>query len=126
MLSVANEIEQRLHLRSNDMQLADRIHRIAEAALALKELDYLGHTRSGKLRERVGYLLDAVLTEMEKRHALPSKQAGPPERVKALRQHVSQFEDLDELEKYLRERTRKVAQHISAEYAESFRRVQIN
>ena len=83
------QIETRLHLRSLDeLPLVERIHRLAEAALALKELDYLGHTRSGLLRQRVTYLLQAVLTQLEERHQLPDCGATPPERVKALRQCV--------------------------------------
>jgi len=82
-------IEGRLHLRSiEELPLAERIHRLAEAALALKELDYLGHTRSGLLRQRVSYLLQAVLAQLEERHQLSDCAGSPPERVKAVRQCV--------------------------------------
>jgi hypothetical protein len=82
-------VEARLYLRSfDDSPLPERIHRLAEAALALKELDYLGHTRSGLLRQRVTYLLQAVLQQLENRHQLAGSDATPPERVKALRQCV--------------------------------------
>ena len=82
-------IEQRLYLRSlDDAPLPERIHRLAEAALALKELDYLGHTRTGRLRERVTYLLQAVLQQLEERHGTADTTAMPPERIKTLRQSV--------------------------------------
>ncbi len=83
------EIEARLFLRSDpELPLADRIHRLAEAALALKELDYLGQTREGRLRERIVHLLQAVLKQLESRHGLPHKDDSPPARVKAVRQIV--------------------------------------
>ena len=87
-------MEQRLYLRSHSEQpLVDRVHTLAEAALALKELDYLGAMRSGRVRERVAYLIEAVLQRMEQRHALKVGEKTPPERIKALRQYlISQLE----------------------------------
>ncbi len=71
LLGIAATLEQRLYLRTQPQQtLPTRIHRLAEAALALKELDYLGHTREGRLRERVVFLTNAVLEQLEQRHAV--------------------------------------------------------
>jgi len=89
LLAVMQRIESRLYLRTDPgLPLADRIHRLAEAALALKELDYLGQTREGRLRDRIGHLLDAVLRQLEERHEIRHKDESPPARVKALRQTV--------------------------------------
>jgi len=89
LLKALQHIEARLHLRSDrKVPLADRIHRLAEAALALKELDYLGQTREGRLRDRIRHLLEAVLSQLEERHAIARKDESAPARVKALRQEV--------------------------------------
>jgi hypothetical protein len=90
-------LEERLHLRVNaSRDLVDRIHRMAEAALALKELDYLGCTRSGRLRERVGYLAESVLEKLEERHGLAYRAGTVPARVKLVRQRViDQLDDAD-------------------------------
>jgi 1-acyl-sn-glycerol-3-phosphate acyltransferase len=89
LMQAVRRIEERLFLRSDPaLPLADRIHRLAEAALALKELDYLGQTREGLLRKRICELLEAVLSQLEERHAIDHKGESPPARVKALRQAV--------------------------------------
>jgi 1-acyl-sn-glycerol-3-phosphate acyltransferase len=84
-----DRLEARLHLRNRrDMPLADRIHRFAEAALALKELDYVGSTSSGKLRDRVVALTEAVLQQLEERHDIRPSDRTPPERAKELRRRI--------------------------------------
>ncbi|MEO8496941.1 MAG: 1-acyl-sn-glycerol-3-phosphate acyltransferase [Planctomycetota bacterium] len=89
LLATMRQIEERLHLRVLvDVPLPARIHRLAEAALALKELDYLGYTCSGRLRDRIRGLLETVVSRLEKRHAIADTRGTPPERVKALRQAI--------------------------------------
>jgi len=46
-------------------------------------------------------------------------------KIEALKQHDSQVGDLTELEEHIRERARQAAEHISFEYAEIFRRIQM-
>jgi 1-acyl-sn-glycerol-3-phosphate acyltransferase len=105
LLGIAATLEQRLYLRTQPQQtLPTRIHRLAEAALALKELDYLGHTREGRLRERVVFLTNAVLEQLEQRHAVrAAAPATAPERVKTLRQTV--IRRLEELQSGQTEKT---------------------
>lgn len=50
--------------------LAERIYRFAEAPLALKELEYLGHTKSGAIPVRIRELMEEILARVEKRHVL--------------------------------------------------------
>jgi 1-acyl-sn-glycerol-3-phosphate acyltransferase len=93
LVALARELEERVLLRpAPEQPLPARIHRIAEAVLALKELDYLGETRSGRLRERVPFLTQAVLRDIEARHNAPwsgdPSQSAVPERAKALRQKI--------------------------------------
>jgi 1-acyl-sn-glycerol-3-phosphate acyltransferase len=106
MLAMVGELENRLYLRPDaSRSLRDRIHRVAEAALALKELDYLGHTREGLLRERVEFLLKSLLARLETQQQLKPK-GGLPERAKAVRQSlIQQIED-------------EQVQHDRAKYAE--------
>lgn len=97
LLDAMQQIEERLHLRVLvDSPLQVRIHRLAEAALALKELDYLGYTCSGRLRDRIRGLLETVLSRLEKRYAIKDASGTPPERVKSLRQLIiKRLEDED-------------------------------
>ena len=89
LLQAMGRIEERLLLRTDpESPLVERIHRLAEAALALKELDYLGRTCEGRMRDRIRDLLEAVLSQLEERHAIRHKDESPPARVKALRQTV--------------------------------------
>jgi len=88
LLRSLQRIEDRLYLRpATDLTLAKRIRRLAEAALALKELDYFGKTSEGRLRDRIQNLLEGVLAQLEQRHGVAPRGA-PPERVKVLRQSV--------------------------------------
>jgi len=89
LLEAMTRIEQRLFLRSDSaLSLPARVHRVAEAALALKELDYLGHTSSGRLRDRIRGLLATVVSRLEQRHQISRTDGTPPERVKTLRQAI--------------------------------------
>ncbi len=89
LLQVMQKLEQRLYLRTQaDQPLPVRIHRLAEAALALKELDHLGRTREGRIRDRILLLSDAVLSKLEERHKISKIGGTAPERVKTLRQSV--------------------------------------
>lgn len=86
MLGSLEQIEARLFLRPDpSLSLHARIHRVAEAALALKELDYLGRSREGLLRERVGVLLEALLADLESKHQLKAK-GNFADRAKKIRQ----------------------------------------
>ncbi len=83
------KLEERIYLRPmRQAKLTERMHRFAEAALALKELDYLGHTSQGRLRDRVRFLIEDVLKRLEQRHELHPRDQTPPERVKELRRKI--------------------------------------
>lgn len=68
-----------------EMPLIERIYRYAEAALALKELEYLGGTRSGPLRERIVALRQELLQRVEQRRAGKAIAGTDPERIKEMR-----------------------------------------
>src|SRR3954469_14750200 len=61
-----DEIEQRLTWRpSRGLPLPDRVRKVGAGLLALKELQYLGHTQDGTIPDRVSKLTDALLKPME-------------------------------------------------------------
>ena len=68
-----------------DLTLPQRIYHLAEGALALKEVEYLGSTHSGPLPERILRLVEFVLGRIEARWNLPAEGATVPDRVKAVR-----------------------------------------
>ena len=89
LLQVMQQLEDRVLMRSQtDQPLVERIYRLAEGVMALKELDYLGNTRSGPLRERIDYLNQSILSRLELHHQVKAVSDRPPERVKSLRQSI--------------------------------------
>jgi hypothetical protein len=80
-----------------DLPLAQRIYRFAEGALALKEIEFLGHTCSGPLPRRVADLAEHILSAIETRYGISATGLTVPERVKALRQQaIGRLEKLPE------------------------------
>jgi len=98
LLRVMDELERAIFWRPRpDLALAERIYRFAEGALALKEIEFLGHTCSGPLPRRVADLAEHILNAIETRYGIGAAGATVPERVKALRQQaIEQLEKLPE------------------------------
>ena len=89
LMEVMSRLEESIHWRPRtELPLAERIYRFSEAALALKEYEYLGQAQSGTVRERALHLADAVLTRLEASHSVPNKGGIIPERVKEVRRAV--------------------------------------
>lgn len=89
LLALMDRLEDAIHWRPRpDLPLADRIYRFAEGALALKEIEKLGGTGSGSVKERLAKLLDGVLDQLEARNGLQQLDRGVPERVKELRRTI--------------------------------------
>jgi 1-acyl-sn-glycerol-3-phosphate acyltransferase len=89
LLKAMGRIDQRLLLRVQpERPLAERIVRACEGALALKELDYLGHTQGGAAHERAQSLAAAVLAPIEQRQQLTSASTDLLSRVRIARQRV--------------------------------------
>ncbi len=80
-----------------DLTLPQRIYRLAEALLSLKELEFLGHPGSGPLPERIATFIGQVLGELDRRYDIDSSASTVPERVKTLRHEaIGRMESLDE------------------------------
>jgi 1-acyl-sn-glycerol-3-phosphate acyltransferase len=98
-----DEIETRLTWRpSRDLPLHERLEKVGAGLLALKELQYLGHTQEGSIPERVPKLIDAILAPLESEWTNGNREGHPVARVKRLRAAILPDMikgDLDESEK---------------------------
>ena len=80
-----------------DLTLSQRIYHVAEAVLALKEIEFLGETRKGPVPERIAHLIEFIVSRLEARHGLDPSGATVPERVKSLRREtIKQLEETPE------------------------------
>jgi 1-acyl-sn-glycerol-3-phosphate acyltransferase len=83
---VMAQIEQRIFWRPQPhRKLAERIYRFAQAALALKEIEYLGTTQQGALAQRIQQLREQVLHGLEQEYGLAAREPLLPERLKNVR-----------------------------------------
>jgi len=98
-----DEIEARLTWRpSRDITLLERLRKVGAGLLALKELQYLGHTQDGTIAERIFKLTDALLTPLETEWTNGNNEGHVVARVKRLRSAILPDMikgDLDEAEK---------------------------
>ena len=98
-----NEIEQRLTWRpSRGLPLRERIQKVGAGLLALKELEYLGHTQEGSIAERCAKLIGALLKPLEAEWTNGNADGHTVARVKRLRSAILPDMikgDLDEAEK---------------------------
>ncbi len=91
LTQTAEKIERRLFWKPHShLPLVDRILNIANGLLSLKEIERLGHSRQGSLPERIGFLIDAVLTQAESKYAISSAKTLTPERIKEIRRKIIQ------------------------------------
>lgn len=98
-----DEIEARLTWRpSRELGLYDRFQKVGAGLLALKELQYLGHTQDGTIPERIPKLIDALLKPLEAEWTNGNGEGHVVARVKRLRAAILPDMikgDLDEAEK---------------------------
>jgi 1-acyl-sn-glycerol-3-phosphate acyltransferase len=86
---VLADIEQRLTWQpQEDLSLIERIFKIGDAVLTLKELEYLGEAHRGSLHERIEHLREAVLTPIEMEWGACDDSEGVIGRVKRLRSAI--------------------------------------
>jgi 1-acyl-sn-glycerol-3-phosphate acyltransferase len=83
---VLEEIEFRLSWRpQRERPLVERIIKVGEALLSIKEIEYLGQAQSGTIAERQAVLLDRLLVPLEKEWLNGQREPSTIERVKRLR-----------------------------------------
>jgi 1-acyl-sn-glycerol-3-phosphate acyltransferase len=81
-----DQIETRLTWQpSRGISLYERFKKVATGLLALKELEYLGHTQDGTVDQRVAKLIDAILKPMESEWVNGHADGHVVTRVKRLR-----------------------------------------
>jgi 1-acyl-sn-glycerol-3-phosphate acyltransferase len=84
--SVLDEVETRLSWQpQRHVPLVDRITKLGEALLTLKEIEYLGRAQAGSIPERQAHLIDRVLGPLEKEWLKGRAEPTVVERVKRLR-----------------------------------------
>ncbi|MBD3672653.1 MAG: 1-acyl-sn-glycerol-3-phosphate acyltransferase [Planctomycetaceae bacterium] len=98
LLELMSQLEESMHWRPRpEVPLQERIYRLAEGILSLKELEYLGEARKGRIPERVFDLSDEILKPLETKYGVENPSDRIPERVKAVRQKaIEQLEKLTE------------------------------
>lgn len=100
---VLDEIEARLTWRrGGNVAIHDRIRKVGAGLLALKEMEYLGHTQDGTIAERIEKLTHAVLSPLEAEWTNGNGDGHVVARVKRLRSAILPDMikgDLDEAEK---------------------------
>ena len=83
---VLRDIEHRLTWQPQDhLPLMDRIARIGDALLALKEVEYFGAAQSGTIAERIERLIDRLLAPLEAEWVKGRREQEIVGRVKLLR-----------------------------------------
>jgi 1-acyl-sn-glycerol-3-phosphate acyltransferase len=97
------EIEQRLTWRpSRELPLHERFQKVGAGLLALKELQYMGHTQDGAIADRIPKLYEAILKPLESEWTHNNRDGHVVARVKRLRSAILPDMikgDLDETEK---------------------------
>jgi len=69
ILQVLDDIERRILWRTQSHKpIVERLYAIAEAVITLKELEYLGSSRSGELTQRLRVLGEEILLQQESKH----------------------------------------------------------
>jgi 1-acyl-sn-glycerol-3-phosphate acyltransferase len=98
LVELMGRLEDRILWRvRDDLPLDERIYQFAEGALALKELEYLGHSNKGPLPDRIVSLSDQILTRLEGRYGKSAGDQALPKRVKMLRKEAIKLQfDSDE------------------------------
>ena len=83
---VLDDIERRLCWRpKRELNLYDRIYRVGESLLCLKEMEYLGQPQQGTIPERLARLIDHLLVPLEQEWLKGQREATTVGRVKKLR-----------------------------------------
>jgi 1-acyl-sn-glycerol-3-phosphate acyltransferase len=81
-----DQIETRLTWRpSRGLPIHERVRKVGAGLLALKELQYLDHTQTGSIAERIVKLIDAILAPLEAEWTNNNRDGHPVARVKRLR-----------------------------------------
>ena len=98
LLELMDRLERAVYWRpKRDLPLPSRIYQLAEAMLALKEIEFCARTASGPLPDRIRKLIECILEPIETRCETGGDGKTIPERVKAVRScAIGKLEELPE------------------------------
>jgi 1-acyl-sn-glycerol-3-phosphate acyltransferase len=83
---LVNAFERKLQWRPQPhLPLAERIYRLGQGVLAVRERQYLGYTPEGRFAERAESLLETILERIEARRGIARGDADVPDRATRLR-----------------------------------------
>lgn len=87
VMPVLQNLEARISWRpQSHLSVRERVQKLGAALLSLKELEHLGHNRSGPIGERVASLMEHLLSTLEAKWInTTSRSNDPMERIKRLR-----------------------------------------
>lgn len=94
LLLVAKLEEHLLRKQHTAMALDQRIYGLIEAIVSRRELVHLGTPQRGELNGRITHLIGRLLGQLEDRFQLNTSTRSTPERVKRLRFHVIQHQEV--------------------------------
>ena len=98
LLKLMDDVEEALFWRPTpERPMSERLYRVADGMLALKELEFLGEARQGPVPERIAFLTDGVLKRVEEKYEISAEGKTIPERIKQGRQRaISAITEADE------------------------------
>jgi hypothetical protein len=103
-----DRLEDRLFLgRSRERPLTERVLRIADVTLTIKEIEHLGRPNTGTLRERLTQLAEAILQRIAASFGGAASDGSIPERVKELRRKAIQIIEQPDVSPDERERRQR-------------------
>ncbi|MEX2382807.1 MAG: 1-acyl-sn-glycerol-3-phosphate acyltransferase [Opitutales bacterium] len=71
-----------------DRHVVDRIYRLGNGLLAVKEVEFLGSAQSGTIPERLAGLRNELVASVERKHLGKESHGNIPERVRTLRSRI--------------------------------------
>ncbi len=89
LIPVLERIEHRLSWKpQSGMPLVERIYKVGDALLTLKELEYFERPQAGDLRHRLSALIDHLLVPLEREWLKGQRESDVVARVKTLRSAI--------------------------------------
>jgi hypothetical protein len=89
LVELMNRLEKQIIWRPTpDVPLPERVYRLGQGLLSLKEIEYLGQAQTGTLKDRINSLSNKILSDLETRYITKPSAASIPERVKSVRREI--------------------------------------
>jgi len=97
---VLERIEKRIGWQPQvELPLMDRVIKLGEGLLSIKEVEYFGKAQAGSIADRLPKLFDQVVGPLEKFHRIEKPGTDPMERIKTIRTIIVEQLVKNQLEK---------------------------